>query len=120
MALAQKKALTVILWRDPKQMGVQRVLLLKRPAKDGDFWQPVTGHVEKEEGYVEAAIREAEEETGLEFPHQPYFLGLEQDFEGRWGRAKERAYSLVVKNNGSAPPTPKLSEEHEDFAWLTA
>ncbi|MDD1755488.1 MAG: NUDIX pyrophosphatase [Methanomassiliicoccales archaeon] len=40
-------------------------LLLKRNARQGGFWQPLTGGVEDTETLQEALIREVREETGI-------------------------------------------------------
>lgn len=48
--------------------ALKRILLLKCPKTDrhDEYWQPVTGGVEKDEDKVYACIREVKEETGIE------------------------------------------------------
>lgn len=112
----KQKALVVVLWKSEQN---SQVLLLKVTPERGGFWQPVTGHVEPGESYLDAALREASEETGFTFTDPPQYLGMEYQFEGRFGPALERAYSLTVAAS-STPPTPKLDpKEHTDFQWCT-
>ncbi|MBI3543827.1 MAG: NUDIX domain-containing protein [Deltaproteobacteria bacterium] len=93
----------------------ERCLLLKTNDARGAFWQPVTGTVEDDEGYFEAACREPLEETGFEFDGPPVDSGFEFDFTSRFGPARERIYALTVGN----VPTPKLDpREHQGFQWL--
>ena len=56
----------------------ENVLLLRRTAKAGDFWQPVTGQVEDGELVADAARRELIEETAVDAPVEP--LGITQSF----------------------------------------
>src|SRR2546423_1120679 len=55
-----------------------RVLLLHRKPERGNFWQPITGSIEKGETPIETARREIIEETGN--PGDPDPLDLEQSF----------------------------------------
>jgi ADP-ribose pyrophosphatase YjhB (NUDIX family) len=79
----------------------------------------VTGHVEEGESYAAAALREAQEETGLHFEREPQYLGLDQEFASRHGgQALERAFFLPLFG-GVAPPTPRLDgHEHDAFEWV--
>ena len=56
-------------------------LLLKTCPERGEFWQPVTGSVEKDEELQTAALREASEETGLNFLGFPQNLDREFEFD---------------------------------------
>jgi hypothetical protein len=115
----KRKALVIVVW-EPDSLDIPPlVLLLKRPSREaGYLWQPVTGNLEKGEDFSEGALREASEETGLDFPNPPRFLGIRLEFEGRWGPAEEQGFSLIV--TGKKPPKPKLDpKEHDDFAWLS-
>ena len=94
----------------------KQVLLLKTTPKRGGFWQPVTGKVEPGESVEEGALREAVEETGLDFKgQQPRALGFEFSFEGKWGAAHEHAFALVAPSK-EIRLDPK---EHVEFQWLT-
>lgn len=112
-----RKVMVIAVWRNSSIPPEQKILLLKRNPSDGGEWQPVTGKVEQEEDFLDAALREFQEETGLEPPEQPAYLGLEHDFTGRWGDAVERSYRIVFTDN--QPPEPVLDgQEHTEFAWL--
>jgi lipoyl(octanoyl) transferase len=100
-----------------------RVLLLKRTPERGGFWQPVTGRIEPGEAPEAAAARELQEETGiaaavrsLEYRHA-FALSPEVNRlrEGTVVVAEETAFAAEV---GPAAP-PRLSAEHDEFAWLT-
>ncbi len=111
----QKKALVVITFWDCLGKNPQ-VLLLQRPPQMGGFWQPVTGGVEPGESFVEAALREAQEETGLSFPLFPQDLFLEHTFKGQWGWAQEKSFLLALV--GDKPPQPTLDgKEHCEYKW---
>lgn len=110
----QRKVLSVILWNYGKNL---RVLLLKMAESRGGHWQSVTGGVNEGEDFPAAAAREAKEETGLTFPTPPVYLGMEYEFKGRFGPAKEQAFALRRLGSGK-PPAPTLSSEHSEFAWL--
>ena len=98
-----------------------RVLVLRRAADRGGFWQPVTGRIEPGESPGEAARRELREETGIDAPVAA--LGYVHGFavDPRHARSpppgirtvEETAFVARVRA-GSAV----LSEEHDEQAWL--
>lgn len=113
-----QKALVVIYWQPAPGSPEKRVLIFKVTEARGGFWQPVTGKVEAGESFAEGALREAEEETGFRFERQPQYLGLEYEFDGRWGPVVEQAFFLPI--HAPAPPSPTLDpKEHVAFAWVT-
>ena len=90
-------------------------LILKTIPERGGYWQPVTGTVEPEEGYFEAACREPMEETGFEFTSPPIDIGFEFEFTSKFGVTKERVFALHVDGK----PDPKMDQrEHLDFKWV--
>lgn len=93
-------------------------LLLKTNAARGQFWQPVTGSVEKGETFDDGARRELEEETGFDFSSaQILYTGYEFEFSSRFGQAKERVYAVKIPKQAD----PKLDpREHEAFEWILA
>ncbi|HEY8280075.1 MAG TPA: NUDIX domain-containing protein [Bdellovibrionota bacterium] len=115
-----QKALVVIVWRAKADSINKKVLILRLIPRRGAFWQPVTGKVEEGESYLEGALREATEETGLRFERQPQYLGLEHEFAGREGKTvRERCFYLPLFG-GKAPPEPVLDgREHDAYEWVT-
>ena len=98
-----------------------RVLLLRRAAARGGFWQPVTGRLEAGETPEEAARRELREETGADV--QPEALGYRHAFGIEPGLlAGAPAGVLVAEETAFAARLPagfacRLSDEHEQHGW---
>jgi 8-oxo-dGTP pyrophosphatase MutT (NUDIX family) len=91
------------------------VLLLKTNAARGGFWQPVTGSVEKGEELPAAALREATEETRLEFRGQPKRLGEPFCFENHGKQCEETGFSLEAESR-EVTTDPR---EHDGFRWVS-
>lgn len=94
-----------------------RVLVLRRTAARGGFWQPVTGRVGAGERPDQAAARELREETGLEAVVAP----VELPHAFAFGPLREkpvvaREHPFVARAPG--PVAPTLSNEHDAFEWL--
>jgi 8-oxo-dGTP pyrophosphatase MutT (NUDIX family) len=122
---SDKLHLKVQVWiasRDPKRPNAGwKVLLLKMRKDRGGYWQPVTGSVEKGERLPKAALREAVEETGIEFPIKPQSLGECFRFESRWGgMAEEHGFFLVapLTAKGELPKVRLDPKEHTDYEWV--
>ena len=102
---------------EPFRLGASdaMVLLLQTNQARGEFWQPVTGTVEANEGFFEAACREPFEETGFIFNSPPADTGYEFDFVSRVGQTRERVFALTVEDH----PNPRIDpKEHQDFQWV--
>ena len=98
--------------------GRPRVLLLKTNPARGSFWQPVTGGLEAGETLEIAALREATEETGLNFSGPPIPLGYEFTFPSRWAPndvVEETAFTLQILSVAAVTLDPR---EHVEFQWL--
>jgi len=93
-----------------------RVLLLKRRAERGGFWQILTGRIEPGESPLQTAAREVHEETGFS-PRLDEIreLGYAHGF-ALGGRvpplfARETAFAATVSGE------PRLSDEHDEHRW---
>jgi len=101
-----------------------RILLLRRSAERGGFWQQVTGRVEPGESSADAARRELLEETGADMPVEP--LGYCHAFalDPSLNRVRPGAVVLVEETAFAArlPPSfePIISDEHAEHAWATS
>jgi dATP pyrophosphohydrolase len=103
---------------------VYRFLLLQTTEARRSFWQPVTGSVELGEKLADAALREAREETGLQFTSDPFCLnGTEFEYEARGIHWAEIGFGirLAVSAEQCGPPPVRLDpHEHVAFQWVTA
>ncbi len=94
-------------------------LIFKTNKERGSFWQNVTGSVDNEESFEQAAMRELTEETGINLEKsQEYIKSLESEFFFT-DRKDRRVQELVYFYHG-----PKwdiqMCEEHVDYTWLNA
>ncbi|MCI4356615.1 MAG: diphthamide biosynthesis enzyme Dph2 [Thermoplasmata archaeon] len=97
--------------------GPPRVLLVRRPPRRGRIWVPVSGKVDATDpSFAEALRREIAEETGFTELASVEPLDWEVRFEGPDGR-RWRLHSFRVELADAA--TPRLSREHDSFAWFT-
>ena len=101
-----------------------RVLLLRRSAERGGFWQPVTGRIDPGETPLETARRELREETGADVEVAP--LGYRHGFgydPVALGRSPAPVRGVVEEAFvAHLPPgfEPRLSEEHVEAAFRPA
>ncbi|ABC81593.1 lipoyl(octanoyl) transferase LipB [Anaeromyxobacter dehalogenans] len=103
--------------------GDGRVLLLRRSAERGGFWQQVTGRIEPGESPEQAARRELREETGADLPVASlgyrHAFGLDPSINrvrpGALVVVEEVAFAARVPDGFE----PRLSGEHTEHAWVT-
>ena len=114
MQKLKRKAQVVIIAPSGKTM---KVLLMRTNKKRGNFWQNVTGSADKGESFTMAALREAKEETGLDFDQilQVVQLPLAFEFDDRWGKRVYEATFLVVMKNIFKVKIDK--SEHDKSLW---
>ena len=120
--LVLKKKVQVWILHLDEHGRVGRVLLFyTRPDRDlvrGSYWQPVTGSVDDGETLIQAAFREAYEESGIELP-QIEALDFVFEFEGRWGRREEHVFFAKITGNLDLFEIQIDSNEHIHFEWVS-
>jgi 8-oxo-dGTP diphosphatase len=103
-------AVIVAVVRDGKLLALRRS---HRKAVGAGRWESVSGTIEAGEAPLEAARREAREETGLDVTITP------RPIDAYVAPVGER-WMLAVVYRGDAPPGDvHLSDEHDDAAWLS-
>jgi 2-(3-amino-3-carboxypropyl)histidine synthase len=94
-----------------------QLLLFRRPPRRGRIWVPVSGKVDPNDRDLASALRrEVAEETGLTDLRAVAPLDWSVRFEGPDGRRwRLHAFGVEV----SAAAVPRLSREHDAFAWFS-
>ncbi|MCU0678875.1 MAG: NUDIX pyrophosphatase [Planctomycetes bacterium] len=92
-----------------------KYLMLKRNAIKGSFWQPITGNVEVDETFEQAAVRELREETGIDKHIRLFDTGYSFEFFDDNRQQLEKVYAVEISLNTDAT----LSEEHTEMQWAT-
>ncbi len=113
-------AVYVVRPADRADSGVE-LLMLQRPTghRFADSWQTVGGHIEERRGETawQAALRELDEETGLEV-EQWYRIDRPETF---YNPENDSIYLVPAFVAVTAPEAePVLSEEHQAYRWQTA
>ena len=88
------------------------LLKLQTKADRGEFWQNVTGSIEGSESWEQGALRELEEETGLNGVLTQ--LDLVYKFHDRWKRdVEERVFLAQVQSDH----VRLCEQEHQAHEW---
>jgi 8-oxo-dGTP pyrophosphatase MutT (NUDIX family) len=117
MSNKTKKAQVIIAALDAKNKTFN-FLLLQTNERRGQFWQNVTGKVEKDESYEDGALREAIEETAVpvELIVDMIDLGITHDFIDQRNRdVHEKAFLLILDSKWEIKLDP---HEHQSFKWV--
>lgn len=89
------------------------LLLLQFAKFHGEGFQNITGSVEDDESFTEAARRELLEEISLS--HQVIDLHHEFNFQDRWNSNVQEKVFLTIFDK---IPKVIISEEHQSFKWI--
>jgi len=117
MANKTKKAQVVLAALDAKNQSFS-FLLLKLIDERKGHWQNVTGKIDEGESFDEGALREAEEESGLQLENivEMIDLKIEHNFiDFRNRDCRERAFLVVMNSRWDVKIDP---HEHQDFKWV--
>ncbi|MDD5700115.1 MAG: NUDIX pyrophosphatase [Candidatus Nanoarchaeia archaeon] len=91
-------------------------LLLKRTKEQGGYWQPITGTKNGNESTLQAALREAFEEAGLN--KKNILKEIKNFYEFDLRDTKEHVFGFQVKNNFEPDIKSNKDMEHEEYRWL--
>jgi lipoyl(octanoyl) transferase len=114
------RSVQVLVWH--RGTGGGRVLLLHRTERDGGFWQPVTGIIERGETPEDAARREVAEETGLggavaDLSYVRDFR-IDRRYVGGTGAHpwinREHAFAVELPREAPVRLSP---QEHREYLW---
>ena len=113
MTTVHKKIQVVIFYKNFEKF---QVLLLKTNKMRGEYYQNVTGSVELNEEFIEAAKREVKEETGLDIKSDQLIeLPFIYNFKDRWIRdVEEKTFLLQIDRFSKITIDPN---EHIDYKW---
>lgn len=96
-------------------LKTQEVLLLQTNERRGQFWQNVTGSVEKGESFEQAALRELQEETGIQtasLQSLPYEIRYKTQKKGH--DVLEKTFLACLQQRPSIILDPG---EHSQYQW---
>ena len=114
--MRKNKVQTVIFYNAKRQEKI--FLLLQMNESRGYHWQNVTGVVESDEDFIDAAIREAQEETGLKEENIAKITQGELffTFTDQWkNEVFEKLFFIQVSQKWDIGLDPK---EHCDYKWV--
>ena len=103
----------IIFKKDSK--AIAKYLMLKRNPQKGGFWQPITGNVEIDETFEEAAIRELSEETGITNFVRIFDTGYSFDFFDDNRNQHEKVFAVEITDETEVV----LSIEHTESQWAS-
>ena len=114
--MIKRKVQTILFFRNANKQIT--FLILRTNQRRKSFWQNVTGSVDEGENFDQAAIREANEETGVEDSNIIKLHKLECSFEffDQWkANVHEKCFALEVTNEFKVKLDPN---EHDSYKWI--
>ncbi|MFP4402514.1 MAG: NUDIX hydrolase [Candidatus Nanoarchaeia archaeon] len=112
------KKIQVIIYRKNSQESLEILALKRTPEKKGE-WQPVTGNVEQNETFEQAAKREVEEEIGISETLQCIDLEFEFEYSKNEKQFQEKVFAIEVDYNKRISLEQNPSKEHIDSIWIS-
>ena len=120
--MKEPRSVQVVVYRDTPE-GREYLVLLRRRKGSADFWQPVSGSLEPGETFLDAALREVREETGIEAVHDLRGIGLVGSF--RIAPAWRDLYAPDVTHNLQVGFAARVAtadvridaREHAEYRW---
>jgi len=99
-------------------------LLLRRIASRGGFWQGITGGVEGDESFMEAATRELFEEAGIvpskiEQIEYSYSFPMQDEWRSIYDAGVENIVEHVFIAFVDGQKEPTISWEHDKWNWCS-
>jgi 8-oxo-dGTP pyrophosphatase MutT (NUDIX family) len=113
--MRKRKVQSILFYCDANK--IKYFLLLKMNKRRGLFWQNVTGGVEEDELFINAALREAQEETSLYANNIQNVIESDYEFEfhDQWSNdVQEKVFFIQCRNKWDVKLDPS---EHIDFRW---
>lgn len=114
--MIKKKIQTILFFRNANKQ--KTFLLLRTNQRRKNFWQNITGSLDEGESFESAAIREAQEETGLIKSNIQNTSDLDLSFEffDQWKEdVHEKCFAIEVKDQF---PIEIDTSEHDQFKWV--
>ncbi len=114
--MKKRKVQSIIFYCDANH--IKHFLLLKMNERRGGHWQSVTGGVDENESFAQAAIRESKEETNIldENILKLHPTQFEFEFHDQWKNdVIEKVFLLQAKNKFTVTLDPT---EHSEFKWV--
>src|SRR3989344_5367837 len=93
-------------------------LLLKRIKEKGEFWQPVTGGIEKDENLIEAALREIREEIGINSSVR-LIKNLHKFKVDNENPYEEHIFGIEIKPEQGIDINNNIYQEHSEYKWCS-
>ena len=100
----------------------EEFLVLRRSRKQGGYWHSVAGALEDGETYAEAAMRELQEETGLQASPSDLrkpFRYRPEPWESHFEVSGPEVAVECFLAEAPAAWEPKLDWEHVEYRWCT-
>lgn len=113
MAVKEKKSIEC--WIYDRKQGCFLLLQCPETKKHKEYWQPVSGGIEKKETKYDACIREVREETGIEIGKGDLVKLIDRYsvFSEEMNLFKTVFVTVMER------PSVRISDEHTGYRWVS-